>query len=434
MKFLRSTLSSFINNVFGVFLSFLTIVVTARILGPSGNGIWGVSTVVISLSVIIFGFGIPSSNVFFIGRNRKDINSVLGVNFLVMLVSAVCITVVYFINLKFHFKFFRGMDSLTLIIVFVTIPFSIIKASLYYVYLGVEKVTKYNKINMLDKFVTFVLLYVFVFAFRSAKWVIVSNFLSVIFMIGFVSCQLFIKDGYRISFNKELLKEMLKYGSKVQVGNLVQNINYRLDVLITATYCTPADVGLYGKATQLGETMWKVSGSVGTVVLPYSANSKDRNAMTSFLNKVTRITFGIIIVCALILTAICKPLILFVLGKNYAGSVMPFILIIPGICVFSINNILGNYFAGIGQVEKNVIASTISSVITVVLDLTLIPKIGINGASITSSISYTVCTIIVLYFYIKQTGSKLSDVLIIKKSDLDEIKLRLYQFKKVKEV
>jgi stage V sporulation protein B len=334
--------------------------------------------------------------------------------------------------MKFHFKFFSSLEGWTLILVFITIPFMILKTSLYNVFLGIEEVTKYNKIAMLDKLITFALLSVFIVIFRSAQWAIVSTFISTIIMISLVGFNLFVKKGYRIAINKSIIKGMFKYGFKAVMGNLIQNINYRLDVLITATYLTPVAVGLYGKATQLGETMWRVSGSVGTVVFPYTANSKDRHAMTYFINKVIRVTFTFIVICSIGLTIISKPLIVFVLGKKFLGSVTPFMLIIPGICVFSINNILGSYFAGSGLIGKNIIASAISGIITVALDLTLIPRMGINGASITSSISYIVCTGISLYFYVKVTGSKLSDILIIKRSDLIEIKSRLYRLKKVK--
>jgi O-antigen/teichoic acid export membrane protein len=178
--------------------------------------------------------------------------------------------------------------------------------------------------------------------------------------------------------------------------------------------------------------MWKVSGSVGTVVLPVAANSKDKYGMKDFINKVVRVTFAFVLLCAIILTIISKPFIVGIFGRKYLGSVTPFMLIIPGISVFAINNVLGNFFAGVGLIGKNIIASSVAGVITVILDFTLIPIIGINGAALTSSISYTVCTGISLYFYMKLTGSRLRDILIIKKSDIAEIKRRLYKFRKVK--
>lgn len=425
-------MTSFLSNMFGVFIQFLTIIVTARILGPSGNGIWSLALNVIASSLIVFGLGIPAANVYFIGNNRKNVNSVIGVNFLVTFISAIGALLVYFLDLKYNFSFFKGLEGWSLILIMITIPFTVIKTSLYYVLLSLEEVTNYNKITMIDRTVSFILLFVFIFTFRSAKWIIVSNLIASVIMFLWISYILFKNKGYRILFDFKMFKSMMKYGCKAQLGNAVQYINYRLDVFVTAAYMNTYSLGLYTKASSLGETLWKVSQSVGTVVLPYAANSKDKNVMTEFINKVIRVTFAFILICAIGLTIISKPLILIILSSKFLGSVVPFMLLIPGISIFAVNNIVGNYFSGIGLIEKNIIASAISGVITVILDFTLIPRYGINGAAITSSISYSVCTIISLYFYKRHTGSKLGDILIIKKSDLLEIKAKLYKFKKVK--
>lgn len=432
MKFAKSIATSFLSNMFGLFVSFLTIVVTARILGPGGNGIFNFGMVFIGTAGIVFGFGIQASNVYFIGRDRKDINPILGVNFLIMLLAFIGMFFVYLLQLKFHFSFIRVLSGRSLILVMLTVPFYIIKTSLYYVLLGIEEVTKYNKMTMLDKACTFLLLFVFIFIFRSAELLIISNFIATCLMVAIICYILFVQKRYGISFDKAIFKNMMKYGIKSQLGNAIQNINYRLDVFVTGAYLNTAAVGLYTKASTLGETMWRVSGSVGIVVLPYTANSKDTSQRTLFINKVIRVTFAFILICAIALTLICKPLIILVLSKKFAGSVMPFKLIIPGISIFAINNILNSYFAGSGMVGKNIIASGIAAVITVILDFTLIPIYGINGAAITSSISYTVCTIVSLYFYTKHTGSNLFDVLILKKSDLIEIKSKLLTLKKRK--
>lgn len=432
MKFAKSIVTSFLSNMFGLFVSFLTIVVTARILGPGGNGVFNLGMVVIGTAGIVFGFGIQASNVYFIGKDRKNINPVLGVNFLVMLAAFIGMFIVYMLHLRFNFPFFKGLSGWSLILVMFTVPFYIIKTSLYFVLLGIEEVTKYNKLTMFDKTVTFALLVVFLFIFKSPALLIVSNFIATCLMVCTICYILFIEKNYGISFNKRIFRGMMSYGIKSQLGNAIQNINYRLDVFVTAAYLNPTAVGLYTKASTLGETMWRVSGSVGIVILPYTANSEDTNQRTEFINKVIRVTFAFILICAIVLTLICKPLIILVLTNKFAGSVTPFKLIIPGISIFAINNILNSYFAGSGMVGKNIIASGIAAVITVILDFTLIPIYGINGAAVTSSISYTVCTIVSLYFYTKHTGSNIFDVLILKKSDLIEIKSKLSKFKKIK--
>jgi hypothetical protein len=71
---------------------------------------------------------------------------------------------------------------------------------------------------------TFGLLVVFIYIFKSAEWIIISNLISVSIMVLIVGFSLFVKKGYRISFTKGLFKDMLKYGLKAQMGNGIQII------------------------------------------------------------------------------------------------------------------------------------------------------------------------------------------------------------------
>lgn len=432
MKFVKSIFTSFLSNMFGLIVSLLTVVVTARALSTSGNGIYNFSMVFIGLAGVVFGFGIYASNVYFIGKDRENINNVLGINFLVLMLAFLGNIILLALDLKFHFAFLKVLDGWSLYIVIFTVPMYILKTSLYYILLGIEEVTRFNKMNMLDKAVSLALLLAVLVVTKSTTIALLANLIAAVIMVVVIMVILFVEKGYRISFDKNITKGMFRYGFKSLIGNAIQNINYRLDVLITAAYLTSTAVGIYTKASNLGETIWRVSGSVGIVVLPYSANTKDKYSMTDFINKIIRITFAVIIIFSVSLTIICRPLIIFVLSKKFAGSVEPFRLLIPGISIYAIYNILNSYFAGSGMVEKNIIASGIAAVITVVLDFTLIPIYGIDGAAVTSSIAYTVCTIISLYFYVKHTNSKITDILIIKKSDIIEIKTKLKSFRKAK--
>jgi stage V sporulation protein B len=252
MKFVKSIFTSFLSNMFGLFVSFMTIIVTARILGPNGNGVYNLAMVFIGFAGILFGFGIQASNVYFIGENRKNINNVLGINFVVMAIALVGNLILFLLNLHFHFAFLRGLVGVTLFLVLMTVPLYILKTSLYYVLLGIEEVTKYNTIMMVDKAVTFLFLVVVLIITRSPEMTIVSNLAATVVMVLTIMYILFVKKGYRISLNRNITRGMFSYGFKSQLGNAIQSINYRLDVFVTAAYLTSTAVGLYTKASNLG--------------------------------------------------------------------------------------------------------------------------------------------------------------------------------------
>jgi stage V sporulation protein B len=425
MKLLKSTIITFFSNIFIFSISIITTLITSRLLGPEGKGILAVGNNTISISLIILGFGIAASNVFFIGKEKKDIDSVLGINIFVAFFSFIVITLIYFINSKYQFNIlFKGLNNRTVAIVLLIIPFFNLKSSLINILLGLQDIVNYNKINIIDNIISLVLLIIFIFIYKSAYWVFISNLISAITVLVLLFYILVYKNRFKISFNLSLFKNMVNYGVKAQLGNAIQFLNYRLDIFIISYLLPISQVGIYSISVALGETMWKISGTVSTMVLPMTTNSKNKSDMKDLINKVTRITFSIVFICSILIVPITKPIISF-LGKDFKGSLSALILLIPGISIFSICNILSSYIAGIGLVEKNIIASTVSCIATVILDFILIPIMGINGASVATSISYILATIITLYFYIKITGSNIIDILIIKKEDIKEIKLKI---------
>jgi Na+-driven multidrug efflux pump len=97
-------------------------------------------------------------------------------------------------------------------------------------------------------------------------------------------------------------------------------------------------------------------------------------------------------------------------------------LLLPGIFFFSISKILAQDLVGRGFPQYASVAATISLVAIIILDLLLIPRFGINGASLASTISYFLSAIIILYLFKKESQVKLWDILIIKANDLAEYK------------
>lgn len=425
MKFLKSTIITFFSNIFIFSISILATVITSRMLGPAGKGVLSVANNLISVSLIVLGFGIASSNVFYVGKERKDVDSIIGVNLIIACFTVAVVTILYFINLKANITFlFKGLSNSTILIVLLIVPFMNLKTSLINILLGLQEIVSYNKINIFDNVLSLILMIVFIFTFGSAYSVLISMLISVLTILLILVYILFYKRNCKINFKKILMKDMLKYGIKAQTGNAVQFLNYRLDIFIINYLLNLKQVGIYSNAVALGETMWKVSGSVSTMMLPMTTNSKNKIEMKHFVNKVTRMTLTLIIICSVLLVAVSKPIILLLLGKEYIGSVNALLLLIPGISIFSVCNILSSYIAGIGLVEKNIIASSVSCIITIILDFTLIPLLGINGASIATSISYITATMITVFFYIKITGSTIKEMFIMTKDDFAEVKNR----------
>ena len=60
----------------------------------------------------------------------------------------------------------------------------------------------------------------------------------------------------RPHYDPAILRQMLAFGLRGYVGNLLQFFNYRLDLFIVGILLGPAAVGIYTAAIGLAELLW----------------------------------------------------------------------------------------------------------------------------------------------------------------------------------
>ncbi len=418
MRFLRSTAQTFISSVFRSFVSLLIAIVTSRLLGPEGNGVVGVANNFLFFATLILGFGMSTSSTFFAAKRQQNLGKIVANNIAIALLTLVVLVPFYFLNAHFHFGFLKGLNNTIVFLLLLITPVSNLSLALISIFLGLQNIAQYNRLSLIDKILNFLLLLILVLIARNPTAAIVATLVENILVCFLAFRLLKFKYRYRIRMSVKQLRHMLTYGIKAQIGNVIQMLNYRLDVFVINYFLPISQVGIYAIAVSLAETIWKITGSIAIMAFPMASAASSKKDTSVFLNRVTRISVVLITVFALFLALICKVLILLLFGKKFSGAVAALLWLLPGVAVYSVANILANYLAGVNHVEKNIFSATVSCVITVVLDLILIPRMGINGASIATSISYTIYTVITVFNYTRCTGSRLRDVLVVRKEDV----------------
>lgn len=421
MKFLKSTFITFFTNVLLLLTAVATTIITSRVLGSTGKGVLAVSSNILSFSVVILGLGFAASNVYFIGADHKNTRKVTLLNIIIAAIAAIILVPLYFLNLRFHFGIFKGLNNVVLVVVMITVPFMILKTAIINIILGLQEIVAYNKLNIIDKFLTLAMMIVAISLNKSPLSVLVSNFAAIVIVTVMALYLINKKSEGSYGFDSKLLKNMVVYGTKAQIGNLVQLLNYRINIFIINYFLTIDMVGIYSNAVAIGETLWQVSGSIATIIFPMTTGSKNKEELKYFINKVTRISFTLIIIFSIILGAVSDKLIYLFFGKDFTQASKALLYLLPGISIFSISNILSNYMAGINKIKYNIYSSLISFVFTLIFNITLIPRFGINGAAVATSLSYIVFTISAISFYKYITKSKVKDIIIIKKDDIKEV-------------
>jgi O-antigen/teichoic acid export membrane protein len=121
--------------------------------------------------------------------------------------------------------------------------------------------------------------------------------------------------------------------------------------------------------------------------------------MNRFTPRVFRITLALTSVGAVVLALIGKPFIEIVYSPEFASAYGPMLVLLPGVVLLGSGKILTNEIAGRGYPQYNSIASGVSLVLTIGLDLLLIPRLGVLGAAVASSVAYVVIFLLAIHFY-----------------------------------
>ena len=417
--FALDALSTFITRVCAFGLAFLISMITARVLGPSGKGTVALAVLVPTFASQFLRFGVDVANVYFLGSRKHTLQAILGNSLMVITATNLVAIPLYIIFIPLISNTIAaGVKPSLLLLASLLLPLNLLVGHLSPIFLGLQRVRKYNFIILGGRATALFFIVVLVVALSlgvvGAIW---ATILASVLMVGWALKELSKDVSVRPILNPGLLKESVSFGFRGYLANVVQFFNYRLDMFVVNYFVGVANVGWYSTAVTGAELLWYIPQAVATILFPRTAAAGVEEAKL-FTPKVCRNTFLITLIAALGLSIVSKPLIIFIYGEAFALSVIPLWLLMPGVVALSISKILTSDLAGRGLLQYGAYSSAISLVATVFCDLVLIPRWGIAGAAVASSISYCIATLVVLFFYTRISGNSLAIVLIPRKEDV----------------
>ena len=338
----------------------------------------------------------------------------------VMLVYLLLFNVLHFFPNFYHTIVPEGYAKLVLLLTFV---YSLHEFNLNH-FLGKEKVATYNWLFLIQILTQVSMMAVLIFALnlRTAKALLYSQLCgySLATLIGWILLFPRLKrDGGEPL--KDSLKEMLHYGAFMQLSTLVSTLNKRLSLYLLNTHCDEKSIGVYASGTQVTEGVNIVGQSIGLVAFSSLSNTEKEERASQltlrFMKVAILLTFTALFVICLLPTEFFE----WVFSGEFADIRTVILLMAPGIVFFSAHTILANYFSGTGQPKYNLYASLIGLSVTLVSAFVLIPMLGIRGAAITTTLTYSALFVYQWIVFHRQTGSRLAQ-LIPNHEDLEWVK------------
>ncbi|MEE9448700.1 MAG: polysaccharide biosynthesis C-terminal domain-containing protein [Ignavibacteriaceae bacterium] len=397
-------------------------IILSRWLGPELLGLLATAVVMVEIVYKVVNPGLDTSAIYFISNNRFPVKKFVGSYFFNSIIVFLAGAALLFILVRNNAiePLISGINSdllssgLWALIVyyfaFLTYEFGI------KICLGLQEFKKFNQYQVVKPIILFIVLLVF-------SNLVEAQLYLVLFIIGlsWLVPAFIIWSGkipFTLKFNKEITVSSLSYGLKVMLGNLLQFLVYRADILLIGFFISQTAVGWYYISVIIAEKLLYLTQATGTIFLPAASRSDEQYKKTPVFS---RVNLFVVIFASIIIAVLSPWLIPLLFSQEYVNSVLPLIFLLPGIASLSVSKILSADFGARGKPQYSMYISIINFCLNIILNIILIPKIGIQGAAVSSSISYTVAAGVQCYIYKKITGTPISKLIFINSDDFKSV-------------
>lgn len=204
--------------------------------------------------------------------------------------------------------------------------------------------------------------------------------------------------------DRVLGKQVASYGLRGQVGGLITLLNLRLDVAILGAVAGPAILGGYAVASKYAELL-RLPGTALTWVFYPRLAKLEQNQAAGVARRMIRPALVGIVVAAVPVALLASPVMRLLYGASFGSAVTPARVLVAGMILAGASGVASAYLYGRGTPGLNSIVLGVGLAITVVLDVTLIPRYGALGAAAASTAAYLTTDALLIGVLLRLSGT-----------------------------
>lgn len=378
-------------------VGFVASVLIARSLGPDGRGLYALPVAVLGIVLAFSNLGLEHANVFLAGRGvplrtlwtTGAVSAVLA-----SLATWAVVAVLYEVT---HGAIFAGLPASWIVVAMVQVPLLLqvlywtgvlqlsgrivgsARASLAGAAAHAVVVATLFAAGALTPFRVLVLTAVT----TGVTWLAVLALSVRTGLAGFRS-------------DRSVLLRAAAFGLKGHAGILFLFLTLRLDQVLVQRFLGFRELGLYALAVTLAELILLTTDPIAQAALPHqirAARGDDRRLTFS----TARLNLEVAVVVSVAAWVLAPGLIRLVYGPAFSEAVWPFRLLLPGVVALAVYRPLAQFGLKEGRAWLLSGLGLATLIANVVLNLVLLPKVGVVGASLASAFAY--CVLAAAYVY-----------------------------------
>ena len=387
-RYLKNTSWLTMGQFFSLAMSFVVGILIMRYLGPGNYGTLSYSLSFAGLFSVIAGIGIDGILQRELIKNPENENALLGTSCIIkfftgLLAWLIATVAIYVTSNDFTHIIIVSLFSLTFIIQSFNVIDSLFRS---------EVKARYGVIaQMVATLISALFKVAVVFFHLGFLWIVVAYVadvlifnLALVVFLGFKN-----KKVQNWKFDGRLAINMTRDSWPLALSATSALILMKIDQVMIGQMMNSVQVGIYAAAARLTEIWYFIPTVIGVSLFPAIVNAKKISAVIYFerLKKMYLVIFLLAIGVAIFMTAFSGLIIKILLGNDYIGSGK-----ILGVYIWSNVGMFCMYVLNYQLIAEHkskllFLINLIAAVLNVLLNLWLIPALGVIGAAYATLIS-----------------------------------------------
>jgi O-antigen/teichoic acid export membrane protein len=396
-------------------------IVIARTIGPSGNGHFALLVTLTGFAAMVASLGLTAGITYEVSRRRWAVRQAFRTTYFAALVLGLAgfLGGLGFFVLT-HETVFRGISTGLAVLTLSSLPAALAYSNADVIMLARERYESYAGLELSHS--TTLLLVGAGLAIPFGLTGAAIGLPAAAVVGALAGAILLIREARRdqVVDSGDSMVRAVRFGLQGWGANLLQQINYRFDVLILGGFATARDVGVYSIALTLTSVAWVLPQGLQTVLFPRVA-SLDESMLAgeisadesdAALAKAVRHAVLLSLPAGVLISVLLVVAVPLLYGAKFADTTLLGFVLLPGVLMLGIGKVLSSGIAGRGYPRYTLYITAITTPLTLALYFALIPAFGAWGAAASSSASYSFSALLALFYFRRVTRMRLRSLLV----------------------
>jgi O-antigen/teichoic acid export membrane protein len=398
-------------------VAFVASILISRGLGPEGRGLYYLPVLAAATLSSLAKLGVEQANVFLFANRKVPVDSISGQNGLIAVVAGGSALIGLLVARSALPELFAETPVLLLGLAGLTIPFLLHTQFTAGLQNLQGQVTWQFRAALAASIVQVGALVVLVIMHRvDVTSVLVVNLLMTVVMWALVVNAPGARRTALLRWDPSLFGATLRHSLVLHVAMVLLFLHLRSDMFLVQGFLGPAALGQYSVAVILAETVLLMTDSLSIAILPRQmANSPKEAAAVAVRG--AKVGLILALLAATFWAAFGRSMIELFFGTAFSPAYGPLVALLPGMVFLGIQRICGAPLLRLGRPFRFACVYAVAFAANVLLNVVLIPRLGLVGAGLASSSSYGLGAALLFAWTARTAGLSIASAVLPTRAD-----------------